>query len=173
MTLGRTVETLHRLAHRQWAESGPEIGLSYSEFEYLRAIKDHLLRYLVGAPIEQVATMAMESPCKDSLMIQLQFADGSIGTLSYLANGSRSFPKERLELFCGGSILQLDNFRRLRGHGWPGFKSHRLWRQDKGQKQCAQAFVDAIATGDASGLIPFEELVEVAEVCFEIQAQIG
>ena len=105
-------------------------------------------------------------------MIQLGFKDGSIGTVNYLANGSRAFPKERLEVFCGGSIVQLDNFRRLKGYGWPGFRSERLWRQDKGQRQCAQTFVDAITTGDGSGLIPFEELVEVAEVCFEVEEQI-
>jgi predicted dehydrogenase len=95
--------------------------------------------------------------------ITLGFADGSWGTIHYLANGHASFPKERVEVFCGGRILQLDNFRRLRGFGWPGFHSMRLWRQDKGQKACAQAFIDAIRSG-AAAPIPLEELLEVARV---------
>jgi predicted dehydrogenase/threonine dehydrogenase-like Zn-dependent dehydrogenase len=131
-----------------------------------------LLRYLAGAPIESVAAQAMDSACKDSVMIQLKFSDGSIGSINYLANGSKAFPKERLEVFCGGAILQLDNFRSLKGFGWPGFKAERLWRQDKGQKQCAQAFVDAIATGSTSNLIPLDQLVEVANACFDVVDQI-
>ena len=106
-------------------------------------------------------------------MIQLGFADGSMGTVNYLANGSKAFPKERLEVFCAGGILQLDNFRSLKGYGWAGFKSTRLWRQDKGQKACAQAFVNAIDTGNPKDLIPFDELVEVAEACFDAVDQIA
>jgi predicted dehydrogenase/threonine dehydrogenase-like Zn-dependent dehydrogenase len=131
-----------------------------------------LLRFLAGAPIDQITSVAMDAKCKDSVMIQLRFKDGSIGTVHYLANGSKVFPKERLEIFCGGSILQLDNFRQLKGYGWPGFKSERLWRQDKGQRQCAQAFVNAMTTGNADSLIPFEELMEVTEACFKVVAQI-
>ncbi|MDG2035718.1 MAG: dehydrogenase, partial [Pseudomonadales bacterium] len=70
--------------------------------------------------------------------------------------------------FCNGAVLQLDNFRTLRGYGWPGFKSDKLWRQDKGQTQCAQAFVDAITTGDGSHLITFDELSEVTSACFDV-----
>ena len=66
-------------------------------------------------------------------------------------------------MFCAGRILQLDNFRRLRAYGWPGFKSMRLWRQDKGQRACVRAFVDAVRSG-AGAPIPLEELLEVARV---------
>ena len=65
-------------------------------------------------------------------------------------------------MFCGGAILQLENFRKLRGYGWPGFSRLNLLRQDKGQRACAAAFVRAIEQGDEPP-IPFEELVEVAE----------
>jgi hypothetical protein len=57
----------------------------------------------------------------------------------------------------------LDNFRRLRAYGGPGYKSMRLWRQDKGQKACVRAFVDAVRSG-AGAPIPLEELLEVARV---------
>ena len=132
-----------------------------------------LLRHLAGASIESVNAMAMEAQCQDSVSIQLRFDNGSIGIVNYLANGSKSLSKERLEVFCNGAVLQLDNFRMLRGYGWPGFKSDKLWRQDKGQSQCAQAFVDAITTGDGSQLISFEELSEVTTACFDIIDQIS
>src|SRR5262249_40423784 len=94
-------------------------------------------------------------------------ADGSIGTVHYLANGHKSFPKERLEVFCGGRVLQLDNFRRLRAFGWAGFKRMGLWRQDKGKGAGTGAGVAAGQQGGPSP-IPFEELCEVTRVSFEI-----
>jgi predicted dehydrogenase len=126
-----------------------------------------LLRFLAGAPIAVYSAMAMECPSRDSVSLTLRFADGSTGTVHYLANGHKSFPKERLEVFCGGCILQLDNFRKLTGFGWPGFSKMNLWRQDKGQKACAAAFVQAVREGLASP-IPLEELLEVSRVTIEI-----
>ena len=105
-------------------------------------------------------------------MIQLRFSDGSIGSINYLANGSKAFAKERLEVFCGGAILQLDNFRSLKSFGWEGVKNQRLWRQDKGQANCSAAFVSAIKSGEHSALVPMDELVEVANACFDVVEQI-
>jgi hypothetical protein len=85
----------------------------------------------------------------------------------YLANGHKGFEKERLEVFAGGRVLQLENFLTLRGWGWPGFKTHRLWRQDKGVMQCVKAFVDAMS-GKAPQPIPLEEIFEVSRTSIEI-----
>lgn len=126
-----------------------------------------LLRFLAGAPIVSHARLAMESATGDTLSLQLGFADGSIGTVHYFANGSKAFPKERLEVFAGGRVLQLDNFRRLNAYGWPKFKPIRLWRQDKGQKACAAAFVQALRTGGPAP-IPLEEILEVSRVTIEV-----
>ena len=87
--------------------------------------------------------------------------------MHYLANGHKSFPKERLEVFCGGRTLLLDNFRKLVGYGWPGFARMRQWRQDKGHKACVAAFLDAIRDGKTAP-IPFSELVEATRVSFEV-----
>ncbi len=119
-----------------------------------------LLRFLAGERITAVRTNTMECASADTVSIELRFADGSIGTVHYLANGSKSFPKERVEVFAQGRVLQLDNYRRLTGFGWPGFKKMNLWSQDKGQKACAAAFVQAVANRGASP-IPFDELIEV------------
>jgi predicted dehydrogenase/threonine dehydrogenase-like Zn-dependent dehydrogenase len=123
-----------------------------------------LMRYLAGAPIvdADVETLGGSGAAKEeNVVISLKFADGSLGTIHYLANGHRSFPKERIEAFCGGRVLQLDNFRRLRGYGWPGLRPLRLWRQDKGQRAMVEAFVSAIR-GGGEPLIAFQELIEVS-----------
>jgi predicted dehydrogenase/threonine dehydrogenase-like Zn-dependent dehydrogenase len=126
-----------------------------------------LLRFLAGAPIKGFQRMAMNSPTQDTVTLQLSFSDGSIGTVHYFANGSKSFPKERLEIFAAGRILQLDNFRKLTGFGWPRFSKMNLWRQDKGQKACAKAFVNAIE-GRGPVPIPFNEVIEVSRVSIEL-----
>jgi len=130
-----------------------------------------LLRYLVGAPIASVETTNLRTregvALEDNAVVTLGFADGSLGSIHYLANGHRAFPKERVEVFCDGRILQLDNFRHLRGWGWPGFNGLKLWRQDKGNRNCAEAFVRAVASGGPAP-VPFEELVEVTRATFEM-----
>ncbi len=127
-----------------------------------------LLRHLAGVPI-----IGFDAQClggenyQDNATIVLKFADGSSGTIHYLSNGNKSFPKERLEVFCGGAILQLDNFRRLRGFGWKGFSKLNLWRQNKGQNECARRFISAIEKGEPSP-IPVTELIEVAATTIAI-----
>ena len=123
-----------------------------------------LMRHLAGAPIVSVQGRRMEARgeiTEDKAALILGFADGSFGTIHYLANGGPSFPKERIEVFCGGATLRLDNFLRLRGYDWPGFRKQTLWRQDKGQKACAAAFLDAVREGGPPPIAP-EELFEVA-----------
>jgi len=131
-----------------------------------------LLRFLAGSSISGFRAVSISkvpgvAVAEDKASITLSFKDGSIGTIHYLANGHKSFPKERLEVFAGGRILQLDNYRKLKGFGWPGFNKMNLWRQDKGQKACAAAFVQAIEQG-GSAPISFEELVEVSRVTIEV-----
>lgn len=131
-----------------------------------------LMRHLAGSRITSVQARrlgdtAFEAVSEDKAAITLGFADGSFGTIHYLANGGSSFPKERIEVFAAGRTLQLDNFRKLRGYNWPGFRKDNLWRQDKGQNACAAAFLSAVAHGGPAP-IPAEELFEVARVSIEV-----
>ena len=81
------------------------------------------------------------------MSISIKFADGSLGLINYFSNGGIIFPKERIEVFCDNAVLQLNNFRKLKGYGWKGFKNMRTFRQDKGQEACAKAFVEAVKSG--------------------------
>jgi predicted dehydrogenase len=101
----------------------------------------------------------------DTVSIHLKFKDGSIGTIHYLSTGHNLFPKERLEIFCDGRILVIDNFRKMTGYGWPGFRRMNLWCQNKGAAEMVATYVKAIREG-ASSPIPFRELIEVARATF-------
>jgi predicted dehydrogenase/threonine dehydrogenase-like Zn-dependent dehydrogenase len=130
-----------------------------------------LMRFLAGSPIVSVQARRMAglppaAIAEDKASITLGFEDGSFGTILYLANGASSFPKERVEVFTAGRVLQLDNFRKLRGFGWPGFSKMNLWKQDKGQNACAAAFLAAVEGGAPA--IPAAEIFEVARVTIEV-----
>ena len=135
-----------------------------------------LMRFLADSEITSVQCRRMGDVdsvdiTEDKAAIILGFADGSFGTIQYLANGAASFPKERVEVFAVGRVLQLDNFRKLKGFGWPGFKKMNLWKQDKGQTPCSAAFLDSIEKGTEAP-ITARELFEVAKVTIEIAEQL-
>lgn len=131
-----------------------------------------LMRFLAGSKIVSIQARRMGETdavaiLEDKASITLGFEDGSFGTIFYLANGASSFPKERVEVFTAGRVLQLDNFRKLKGFGWSNFNKMNLWRQDKGQDACAAAFVESIRQGKESP-IPADEIFEVARITIQV-----
>lgn len=129
-----------------------------------------LLCYLIDSPITGVEARMMGRAAglavqDDKMTILLDFADGSTGVVHYLANGSKRFPKERVEVFSQGRVLVLDNFRQLQGYGWPSFRNQWQWRQDKGHTAEIQAFLERIRTG-GPWLIPWSTLEQVTLATF-------
>ena len=102
-------------------------------------------------------------PSVDTASISLRFDDGSIATVNYFANGSKKYPKERVEVFSGGRVLVNENFRTLRAYGWPGVRTMRLRSQDKGHDAGMAAFLSAVRAGGPAP-IPLEEIFEVSDV---------
>lgn len=102
----------------------------------------------------------------DTLNIQLTFANGSIGVVSYYANGPKSLPKEYIEVFNAGSAGILDNFKELQVFGKKKLKK-KLFNQDKGQAKMVNDFIYSILNGDPSP-ISFEEISAVTKACFAV-----
>jgi len=124
-------------------------------------------RKAVGFPIVE-ARMVSSPPTgglelSDTAIISLRFEDGSIATVNYFANGHNSYPKETVEVFGGGKILRLDNFRTLTGFGFSGFRKKKVGGQDKGHIAGAKLFVESVKTGIFP--IPLEEILEIQRVC--------
>jgi predicted dehydrogenase/threonine dehydrogenase-like Zn-dependent dehydrogenase len=131
-----------------------------------------LMRFLVGSKIKSYHAMKMGKNnfvevTEDKAIISITFEDGSLGSIHYFSNGGNSFPKERIEVFCDNAVIQLDNFRKLRGFGWRGFNKMNLWSQDKGQKNCVDAFIKSVREGRKNP-IPLDEIFEVARVSVDI-----
>jgi predicted dehydrogenase/threonine dehydrogenase-like Zn-dependent dehydrogenase len=123
---------------------------------------------LAGSPVRMVSAMMMGAGVatrEDKMSVTVSLEDGSIGTVSYFANGSKSYPKELLEVFSQGRVLHLDNFRKMTGYGFKGFTRFKTARQDKGHAAEFAAFGDRITTG-GEPLIPLDELANVTLATF-------
>lgn len=121
-----------------------------------------LLMFLAASPIVEVAARALGAGARysaDNMVVSLRFANGSEGTISYLANGDRSFSKERIEVFGGGSTAVLEDFRRLEliRNGRAQIVRSRL-RQDKGHRAEWAAFAESVRLGREAP-IRFDEIV--------------
>lgn len=104
---------------------------------------------------------------QDNVVVTVTFQNGSIGALNYLANGDRSVPKERVEVFCEGSVAQLEDFRRLTLVRHGKAKTRKRFSQDKGHGQEMKAFIDAAVRG-LPAPIPFTALALTTRATFKI-----
>ena len=131
-------------------------------------------RYLIGEPIVATHAFAMgggDGRLGDCAAIQLQFAEGSLATIHYLANGSKDFPKERIEVLAGNRVIVCDNFRKTREIGGQGRKL-KTRGQDKGHQAELAAFTRALLLADGLWPIPQEELLEVSRATLEAADQV-
>ena len=120
------------------------------------------LSFLAGTAPVEVRGEVIGNPghySMDNIVATLKFANGTLGTISYMANGDKSSSKERLEVFGGGSAAVLEDFRRLElvRNGRKTISRAR-WKQDKGHKAEMRAFAEAVC-GKIPPPIPFEEIV--------------
>lgn len=107
-----------------------------------------LLHYFTGAPAESVHTTPLENAGRyrqDNFVSVVRFADGSVGTLTYVANGDRQTGKERIEVFAGGLSTVIDDFSRLQIHqGAKSVDRKARLRADKGHRAEWEAFAAEI-----------------------------
>ena len=129
------------------------------------------ISWLVGAPPSEVSAKALPDQGRyrqDNVLIQLSFPDGSLGTVSYLSNGDKTASKERVEVFSGGRVAVLDDFRSLETfyRNSRKLQKSRL-RQDKGHAAEWDAFAAAILAGGPPP-IPYDQLFGVMDATFDV-----
>jgi len=125
------------------------------------------ITFLVGAAPVSVIAHALPDNSKyreDNVSMTFNFPDGSIGVVDYLANGDKSFPKERVEVFCGGQVAVLDDFVSLQTIR-DGKKKEERGAQNKGHVNEWKAFAKSIRDGDDPP-IPYEQLIGVTKSTF-------
>ena len=126
-----------------------------------------LCSYLAGSKVTAVCMNAMgENPQEntDNATILLKYENGTNAVINYFANGSKSYPKERVEVFSQERVFVLDNWRKLEGFGAKGF-SKMKGGMDKGQKDEFRMLNERLLNGGES-LIPFESIVNTTKASF-------
>jgi len=126
------------------------------------------ITFLIGVAPVSVTAHALPDNGRyreDNVSMTFTFPDGSIGVVDYLANGDKSFPKERVEVFCEGMIAVLDDFKVLQTVKDGKKKEERLSAQDKGWVDEWKAFAKSIREGGAPP-IPYEQLIGVTKSTF-------
>jgi predicted dehydrogenase len=133
------------------------------------------MHYLTGAAPRRVYAQALPGGgrhiAEDNVLITVTFADGSVGTIHYLANGDPRAPKERIEVLGNGAVVIIEDFQSgyVLRQGKRMALGHRLWsRQDKGHAAELQAFMTAVESGVGTP-IPFESAVLVTLTTFKIR----
>ena len=129
------------------------------------------MSYVCGAPVTKVQAMCIQTPNaaetpEDSISVNLQFADGSVGTLEYVALGDTTLPKEFCEIHGEGSTATMDNFCKTVCSGKLG-KRKLKGKQQKGFAEELVATVDAVKAG-GSMPISFEEIENITKTCFAV-----
>ena len=125
------------------------------------------ITFLIGAPPVSVTAHALSNNGRyreDNVSMTFTFPDGSIGIVDYLANGDKSFPKERVEVFCGGQVAVLDDFISLQTVK-DGKKKEIKGAQNKGWVDEWKVFAKAIRDGGEPP-IPYEQLIGVTKSTF-------
>lgn len=129
------------------------------------------LTFLVGSNPVSVSALALPDNGKyrqDNLQMSFKYADGSLGTVTYLANGNKNFAKERVEAFSSGKIGVLDDFRSLELVTETSKRSTRsALRQDKGHAAAWNSFLERIEEG-GSPPIPYDQLSGTSRASFAV-----
>lgn len=126
-----------------------------------------LMQFFSGSKVSAVVMSGLgphPEENTDNAIITLRFENGAQGVIHYFSNGSKSYPKERIELYTQSRTLVIDNFRKLSGYGFGRFSSLRVGL-DKGHKTQFKRLIENIK-GSGQPLIPFDDIVNTTKASF-------
>src|SRR5256714_3097619 len=117
---------------------------------------------------ESITSRNQEIVDEDSVFITLRFADGSNGSIAYIAEGNKAMPKERIEIFGGGKSFMLDDFRNAISYKDGREEKTKLRMQDKGQRDEVRAVFNVVLEG-SDAPIALEDLATTTRATFRIR----
>jgi len=131
-----------------------------------------LMHFITGSLTTRVYAEAISSSNQDvvnddSVFITLRFADGSNGSIAYLAEGDRAMAKERVEIFGGGKSFVIDDFRSTIAFQDGHETKTKLREQDKGQKEEVRAVCEVVREGKPAP-IALDDLTTTTRATFRV-----
>lgn len=132
-----------------------------------------LMQFLTGSLVtrvyaESITGRNQEAVDEDSIFVTLKFADGSNGSIAYVAEGDKALPKERVELFCEGKSFVLDDYRQATSYSNGRAESTKPKQQDKGQAEETRAVCRVVLEG-VDAPIALEDLAATTRATFRIR----
>jgi polar amino acid transport system substrate-binding protein len=108
-----------------------------------------------------------EQPMQDTVTITLALDNGSIGSIVYVANGDKAFPRERVEVFRAGAVGLIENFRSYSVTQGGKTRRKKAFSLDRGHAAELAAFFSAIRTGKQP--VSVEDYAATTLAMFRIQ----
>lgn len=127
-----------------------------------------LSNYLIGKKVISFNKICQQDNSKNNFSVQLKYEDGSISIINYFSNGNLSFPKEELNVFFNGKVIRINNYKKTQFFGFGLFKSLKTFRQDKGQKEMINVFLNSLQNYKINPVISFKEIYEMNKLLIEI-----
>ena len=126
-----------------------------------------LCSYLTGSKVISVCMNAIgKNPAEDTdnASILLKYENGSTAVINYFANGSKSYSKERVEVYAQERTMVMDNWRKLKFYGFKG-ANNSSGKQDKGHFNQFQKLINQHKKG-GEAIIPFDSIVNTTQASF-------
>jgi len=126
-----------------------------------------LISFIAGSYVKSICMNAMgthPSENSDNVSILLKYENGTNAVINYFANGSKTYSKERVEVYHQERTLVMDNWRKLNGYGFKNFNSSSS-SQDKGHQNQFDLLIDSVINGGDS-IIPFDEIINTTQASF-------
>ena len=132
-----------------------------------------LVQFLAGSRPDSLAAHAMNDieGLRDTLTLNMGFANGSTASIAYFSNGNKKLAKERLEIFSAGQVSVIDDFKSMSIYG-QRYDKMRLRKQDKGHTEQIERFLSAIRTGIPAP-IPIEDVYLSMLTTFKVEESIS
>jgi predicted dehydrogenase/threonine dehydrogenase-like Zn-dependent dehydrogenase len=126
-----------------------------------------LITYFTGSKVKSVCMNALginPEENTDNASILLKYENGSTGVINYFSNGSKSYSKERIEIYSQERTAIIDNFRKTSAYGFKGFSGLKT-SLDKGHKNQFEILINKIQNG-GSPMIPLDEIINTTKASF-------
>ena len=156
------------LAADHWVHGEEGLGRNIGEACHIYDV----FTYLTGSALSTITASAIAPRTEhyrrdDNFVATATFADGSVATLTYTALGHSEYPKERLDVYCDGMVVSLDDYKLLKVVGRKS-RDFRTTLPEKGQKEELVAFARAIR-GESGWPIPFWQQAQATSMALSVQ----
>lgn len=126
-----------------------------------------LISFIAGSNVKSICINAMgthPSENSDNVSILLKYENGTNAVINYFANGSKSYSKERVEVYHQERTLVMDNWRKLNAYGFKNFNSSSS-SQDKGHQNQFELLINSVVNGGDS-IISFDQIINTTKASF-------